>query len=303
MVFDEVYSAYYHAVAGIIDLALKGGLTEKSMRSVIDKTAFSESFLEIIPAIKKEKWKLICKDLSTPVTHTPSVPLTMLQLQWLRAVSLDRRMQLFDTVPDFLNDIHPLFMPDDYYIFDRYSNGDPFDDENYKRNFRIVLKAIKEQRKIMISYTSMKGSYSEFSCYPYRLEYSEKDDKFRVYIHQSHFSDTINLSCIENCEMTEDQCSNIIKERKSYEKYFVVRLCDERNALERFLIHFSHFRKEAVQVSDSTYDIKIYYDQNDETELVIRVLSFGPFIKVTQPQKFAGLIKNRLISQKSCGLI
>ncbi len=103
--------------------------------------------------------------------------------------------------------------------------------------------------------------------------------------------------------MTEDQCSNIIKERKSYEKYFVVRLCDERNALERFLIHFSHFRKEAVQVSDSTYDIKIYYDQNDETELVIRVLSFGPFIKVTQPQKFAGLIKNRLISQKSCGLI
>ena len=42
------------------------------------------------------------------------------------------------------------------------------------------------------------------------------------------------------------------------------------------------------------------YEKEDETELVIRVLSFGPMIKVTAPQSFAELIKQRLIAQKSC---
>ncbi len=300
MVFNEIYSVYYRAVAGIIDLAVNGELTEKSMRAVIDKTAFSESFFEIIPAIKQEKWKLICSDFSTPLKHRTSVPLTQLQLQWLKAISLDKRMQLFDLNFDFLNNTEALFMPDDCCFFDRYCDGDPFDDKKYKKHFRIVLDAIKQHKKVILSYRSVKGLFSEFSCYPYRLEYSEKDDKFRVYIHSSHFADTIYLSCIEKCEMTTEQCCHSITRKKTYERYFVVRLCDDRNSLERFLMHFSHFKKEAVQISDSIYEIKIYYDINDETELVIRVLSFGPFIKVISPQRFTELIKNRLILQKSC---
>ena len=36
--------------------------------------------------------------------------------------------------------------------------------------------------------------------------------------------------------------------------------------------------------------------------MVIRVLSFGPYIKVLQPQCFVDLIKARLVSQKSCEL-
>ena len=43
-------------------------------------------------------------------------------------------------------------------------------------------------------------------------------------------------------------------------------------------------------------------DRFDETEIVIRVLSFGPYIKVLEPECFVNLIKERLISQKSCEL-
>lgn len=39
-----------------------------------------------------------------------------------------------------------------------------------------------------------------------------------------------------------------------------------------------------------------------ETEIVIRILSFGPMIKVVAPAHFENLIKERLIKQKSCGL-
>ena len=53
-------------------------------------------------------------------------------------------------------------------------------------------------------------------------------------------------------------------------------------------------------MDDNKYRITIYYDKGDETEVVIRVLSFGPMVKVTAPQHFAGLIKERLLEQKSC---
>ena len=45
------------------------------------------------------------------------------------------------------------------------------------------------------------------------------------------------------------------------------------------------------------------YDKDDETEMVIRILSFGPMIKVVQPEHFINLIKERLRKQKKLGTI
>lgn len=49
------------------------------------------------------------------------------------------------------------------------------------------------------------------------------------------------------------------------------------------------------------YTVTVHYDKEDETEMVIRVLSFGPMLRVTGPQHFIDLIKQRLTDQKSCG--
>ena len=46
----------------------------------------------------------------------------------------------------------------------------------------------------------------------------------------------------------------------------------------------------------------MYYDKEDETEILIRVLSFGPMLHVVKPVAFINLIKGRLSDQKSCGL-
>ena len=43
------------------------------------------------------------------------------------------------------------------------------------------------------------------------------------------------------------------------------------------------------------------YDREDETEVLIRILSFGPMIKVIGSERFVNLIKDRLQKQKSCG--
>jgi len=82
----------------------------------------------------------------------------------------------------------------------------------------------------------------------------------------------------------------------------VLEVTDRRNALERVLMHFAHFKKEAERIDAMRYRVSIDYDLADETEMVIRILSFGPMVKVVSPDHFVDLIKERLRSQMRCAL-
>ena len=79
-------------------------------------------------------------------------------------------------------------------------------------------------------------------------------------------------------------------------------ITDERNSLERVLLHFAHFEKQCERLSDNRYRLHLKYYENDETELVIRILSFGPYVQVTEPAHVVDHVKKRLLAQKNCGL-
>ena len=53
-------------------------------------------------------------------------------------------------------------------------------------------------------------------------------------------------------------------------------LYDTRNALERAMLHFSDLEKETERIDDKHYRVTLKYRQGDETEILIRILSFGP---------------------------
>ena len=302
MIFHEIYGCYYDCVAKIIAKAVDGTLTEEKMNRIIRENAFSESFLTILPALKNQQWQLLCDDFNTPIKHTPTMPLTSLQLRWLKAISLDPRIRLFRVNLDELERIVPLFTPDDYVVFDKYSDGDPFDDEMYINNFHTILNAMHQNRRLHIQYTSGKGGCHSINCIPSKLEYSEKDDKFRLLTTGCRFVETINLARIVSCDLLDESPSVYMHPRAKKKDHFILELVDERNALERVMLHFAHFEKQAEKLSENRYRVTIYYDRDDETELVIRVLCFGPMVKVTEPSGFVGLIKERLIMQKSCKL-
>ena len=80
-------------------------------------------------------------------------------------------------------------------------------------------------------------------------------------------------------------------------KALTLLLHDERNGLERVLLHFSHFEKETQKLDERLYRITLRYDQDDETELLIRVLSFGPVLEVVAPITFRQLMRNRIQKQ------
>ena len=88
--------------------------------------------------------------------------------------------------------------------------------------------------------------------------------------------------------MTDHNVSTTNKQR--VEKYVLIEVKDERNTLDRVLLHFAHFKKE-TEKKENTYLVKLFYDESDETEMVIRLLSFGPMIKVIEPLEFKQLIR------------
>ena len=302
MIFSELYSAYYNTVAAILSSILDGEHSEKELQKIVTAHAFGESILTILPSLKSEKWQLVQSDMTTKLEHKPTIPLTTLQKRWLKAISLDPRVKLFGVAFPELEDVEPLFTSADYYIYDQYNDGDPFEAEQYLRNFRIVLEAIRKGTQIKFEMLNRKGNMMFVRCRPLRLEYSEKDDKFRVVTAGWRAVSTVNLAKIRAC--AHDIGYRRVSGRENPVVYdtITVKIRDERNAMERFMLHFAHFEKQAEQLDKKHYLVKIKYAHDDESEMVIRILSFGPMTQVLEPEPFRKLVIEKLEKQLSCEL-
>ncbi len=302
MIFSELYSAYYNAVAKIISSIQNGEKDEKILAQQVEKYAFGESCLTVLPALKNQKWQLVHWDMSTPLENTPTMPLTTLQKSWLKAISLDPRIKLFGVEFEGLEDIEPLFTPDDYYIYDKYEDGDSFENEDYIKKFRFFLDAIRDKAVVKISMKNRRGGETYTKILPVGLEYSEKDDKFRIIASGCRYVSVVNLSRITKYGRYYGEFSKNPKQKTKEYKTLVMEIQDERNTCERCMLHFAHFEKQAEKIDDKKYILRIKYDIEDEREMAIRVLSFGPTVKVLEPESLLWIIKDKLKKQKLCGI-
>ena len=306
MLFSEIYSAYYNTVASIISCSQQGKLDSDLLFKIVKESAFPESFMTIGSALETGKWPLIKKDYSTNIQNIPTMPLSVLQKRWLKALCNDKRIRLFvnDEVLERLNnqlqDMEALFKENNYYLYDKYSDGDPYDDPDYIKNFRTVLEAIHQKKTISVEYTGRFGQQKRFICAPYKIEYSEKDDKFRIISKVRNRHSILNIARINSCELTDNSKVDDISEEDlpdNRRTSVTLEIYDERKAMERVMLAFAHFEKSAVQISDDVYQLTLNYDSFDETELVVRVLSFGPMVKVLEPEGFRNLIQERISKQ------
>lgn len=251
MIFHEIYSVYYQTVAKILEVALDHPLKKDEICKIIEKYAFSESVLSIEPALREQKWQLIRSDGTTVLKNHPSMPLTTIQKRWLKSICQDPRIHLFqDDLKEIdFPEIEPLFTLDDFYIFDQYQDGDDYTDKVYIRNFRMILDAIKNQYPLEITTYNHKGQKVSMKILPKYLEYSEKDDKFRVAGFGSRLGGTVNLGRIISCERAEiSENAELIHRISPRKRRVIFELKDERNALERALLHFAHFPKKAERI-------------------------------------------------------
>lgn len=242
--------------------------------------------------------------------------LSPVEARWLKSVISDPRIGLFcdeEIALPVLDDVEPLFDLNDYVLFDQYEDGDPYESTEYRKAFRSILKGIQNNSVLKIchyirdNYVDNKKQLNappkkKVLIAPERIEYSERDDKFRLIGNTESGRYTINISSVIRCETVTD-ADKAIKCREGGENdnkqvKVTVLLTDERNALERFMVNFTHLEKEADLMKNNQYKISITYDKAEETDLLIKLLSFGKYVKVLEPDSFVCLIKERIEKQK-----
>ena len=297
MIFSEIYGTYFKAVSAILAKAVDGVLTERELTRTVLENAFGESLVTIPARLTDGSWPLITTDFGTPLQNKPQMPLTTLEKQWLKALLLDPRVRLFAPSEEGLEDVEPLFTPDQFVYFDRYADGDDYSDPRYIEHFRMIIRAMHEKRKLRVRFHGHRGTRQSYICIPYRLEYSSKDDKFRLITGFRNKPLTVNLSRIDSVEILDPWEEDEYRLPQEREKELVMELYDTRNALERAMLHFSDLEKETERIDDRRYRITLHYRQGDETEILIRILSFGPVLKVIEPETMVAQIQERLTKQ------
>lgn len=273
---------------------------------------FQESALSIIPKLTDGTW---AHAFTSRLGHgVPAVPLTNLQKAWLKSLTQDPRFQLFftDRQLELLDreweGLPFLYREDDFYCYDRYRDGDSYGSLAYRKHFQAILKAIREERIILVAYEGKHGRIHAFEAAPYQLQYSSKDDKFRLcclQFHRNTFSRStiLNLARIKDCRVTEKPCPADLEYRcfktcSEGSEPVVLEISGERNSLERCMLHFANYEKHTEYDGEKKCWIcSIHYDLADETELLIDILSFGPVVRVLGPSSFVRQIRKRVKRQ------
>ena len=312
--FSEIYSCYYQVLRHL--LCSRSALTMQDIREQICQEGFEESMLSIIPKIENGTWNLFEKDGELYFSKlSPSflTPLSNLEKSYLKALLSDSRIGLFlgreqlETLRRMLADVAPLWKPGQFYYYDRFANGDPYQNEAYRQCFQTLLQAQKNQRYVDIDYTSPNGNRLHHWYVPARLEYSVKNDKFRLLALKPAKNgnmklEILNLSRIRNARPTEKKLTssvdlNTLIRQSYYKEPVKLHIVNKRNALERAMLHFANYEKNTVKIDENTYECLIYYNQGMEAELLIEVLSFGPMLTVLGNEKFLHSLRERLKKQ------
>lgn len=282
------------------------------MEHICRAYGFQESALSIIPKLTDGTW---AHAFTSRLGHgVPAVPLTNLQKAWLKSLTQDPRFQLFftDRQLELLDreweGLPFLYREDDFYCYDRYRDGDSYGSLAYRKHFQAILKAIREERIILVAYEGKHGRIHAFEAAPYQLQYSSKDDKFRLcclQFHRNTFSRStiLNLARIKDCRVTEKPCPADLEYRcfktcSEGSEPVVLEISGERNSLERCMLHFANYEKHTEYDGEKKCWIcSIHYDLADETELLIDILSFGPVVRVLGPSSFVRQIRKRVKRQ------
>lgn len=316
--FSEIYGSYYLILEMILARAMGKEITKKEIDDIVARYGFLESNLYFTPDAVAQSggYNLLLQSDNgyTSVLKHPAVSIvTGNQKRFLKTMLCDKRVRLFLQNADLeywentLIDIEPLYDLNDIVFTETSLDGDPYDNELYQDNFRCILSAIRLHQALRISFDSAKGKRHTFMLAPWKLEFGLRDDKFRLCGVSFHHGKAINYVKVNVARMTavtivDESCKidfkRFIKAKQNHEPIEIV-VTNERNGFERVFIGLSNYERVSTYDEETgTCTMKIYYTDDDEPELLILLMSFGPVIRVTGPQaflvRFAARIKKQV---------
>ena len=87
------------------------------------------------------------------------------------------------------------------------------------------------------------------------------------------------------------------RKKKETVSELVLAVSDKRNGLERVMTHFSAYDKSLLHQTDGSYRLTVRYHPDEESDLLLQVMSFGAIVRVLSPESFARQITSRIQAQ------
>lgn len=187
----------------------------------------------------------------------------------------------------------------------KVKNDFDIDLEKISKDFYTILEGIINEKPILYSNVDRNGNeYNNQLALPIRIEYSLKDDKFRasLYSLEEQRSIMVNLHTLKEVKIAHNVSSKIkredvlkkLKEKKYSEVPITIELEDIRGAMERCFMSFSSFERNSRNISENKYEIDIYYYTFEEDEVIRKIMSLGPYVKVKSPDRVRGIVIDKI---------
>ena len=307
-IFSEIYGAYFRIAAKLLQ---NETTDEKTVRETVQRDGFRDSVLflpqKLIPG--EDDWGLFSRSsdgkLRRITKNEPVNLLTKLQKMWLKSKLSDPRIEELDRR---LGGVQPLYRMEHFGFTDRHIDSDDYFSSQYIANFRTALDAVKHRKIVHIDFVSGHGKRMNGKFVLLKMEYSPKNDKFRAYCYLLRNDKVKNSGIINIGRITSiADTGRVFRTPVSVEEFFasrkcsspaVIRVTSERNGVERFMLEFASYEKHTVRdLEKGEYTVELWYDEQDETELLIQLLSFGPVIEILAPERLREQAKLRVRRQ------
>lgn len=175
--------------------------------------------------------------------------------------------------------------------------------ENYTANFKTIVKAIKEHRRLYIKNTAFSGDiYENQEVWPYKLEYSSQFDSFSLSCYPPDVNRPVkmNLRNLSSIRLGEP-----IKEYDSFIEDFhkllndtkesipvTIEIENKAEAYDRCAYLFSSYDTFCYDKGNDTLIMNIYYYRFQKDEIIRNILYLGHYVKVISPDS----IRDEVIS-------
>lgn len=327
-IFNEYKNRLFGCILTIINDSVTGNdYDEKSIEGFLRKSHFlkknytgkhensryKDALLNKSQMQEKDNFYILREDnyghYKPSIDNKVPIRMSIIEKQWLGMILSDPRIKLFidvDTVEKLGEKLEDVDSPyrSEYIIEKNIDNSDEdMESEVFAEFFKTISKAINEGR--FIKYDSISKEGIEFKneiVFPFRIEYSPKNNKFRLsaFNFKENRPIKINISSFKSIEVVDCECEEP-KERmmealeKKKNKMKVEIDSDITNSLERFLYLFSFYEKTARHDEKrKKYIFEVYYYVFDEGEIIRDILSLGKSAVVVEPEGMRNKIIARL---------
>ncbi|WP_291300088.1 WYL domain-containing protein [Desulfosporosinus sp. BICA1-9] len=173
----------------------------------------------------------------------------------------------------------------------------------YQDNFRLLLEALIQEKPIRYDNQDRKGYvHKNKLAMPVSLEYSIRDGRFRISMFSLDDNRPImaNLFTLSNLRIVNEKVPIDRETARAllFEKYsqepIVLEVTDKKGAMERSFMCFSGMERSAKHLGNNKYELQLHYYLFEEENLIRSIISLGPYVKVTSPQRIADEIISRV---------